>query len=109
MAVRARHGRHPSARGRQGRARLGPRSGGAGPPAGRRGGGGDRITLSLDDAPTPSERGPDTRIEINALVDALERLDSLDARKADVVKLRLVWGMEMKEIGETLGDAVGVC
>ena len=36
----------------------------------------------------------------------LERLEALDERKAEVVKLRVFWGMEMSEIADTLGVSV---
>jgi RNA polymerase sigma factor (TIGR02999 family) len=69
----------------------------------RRGGGLERITISLADPPAPDGRGTDTQIGIDALVAALDRLEALDPRKADVVKMKLVWGMEMKEIAGALG------
>ncbi len=72
--------------------------------AAKRGGDRQRITLQLDDHPNvkgrPSTGDP---IEVGCLVTALERLESLDPRKADVVKLRVVWGLEMREIAESLG------
>jgi RNA polymerase sigma factor (sigma-70 family) len=40
---------------------------------------------------------------VESLVESLERLEGLDERKADVVKLRVVWGLQMKEIAESLG------
>ena len=64
--------------------------------------GGDRrpLTLHLDrDAATAR----DALIDVEALVEALERLETLDARKADVVKMRVVWGLEMAEIAGSLG------
>ena len=60
--------------------------------AARRGGAMERVTLSLAGA-AASDRGagPETLIGVDSLVAALERLETLDARKADVVKLRVVW------------------
>jgi RNA polymerase sigma factor (TIGR02999 family) len=37
-----------------------------------------------------------------AFIDALERLDQLDSRLSEIVKLRLVWGLTVAEIAETL-------
>jgi RNA polymerase sigma factor (TIGR02999 family) len=37
------------------------------------------------------------------LADALERLEALDERKADVVRLRAIWGIEMREVADALG------
>ena len=72
--------------------------------AAKRGGDRQRITLQLDDHPNIEGR-PTTGepIEVGCLVMALEQLESLDARKADVVKLRVVWGLEMREIADSLG------
>ncbi len=69
----------------------------------RRGGGRKRITLFLDGRPSPA-RGPGTatQIEIEGLVKALERLEALDPRQAEVVKMRVVWGLDIQEIAEAL-------
>jgi RNA polymerase sigma factor (TIGR02999 family) len=74
--------------------------------AAKRGGGVHRVTLALDvpaDAPASSSPGTQTLIGVDSLVESLEKLEALDARKADVVKLRVVWGLQMKEIAESLG------
>lgn len=72
--------------------------------AARRGGGRKRITLLLDGRPGPAS-GPAeaTQIEIECLVQALERLEVLDPRQAEVVKMRVVWGLDIQEISEALG------
>ena len=69
-----------------------------------RGGGRKRITLFLDGRPSPT-RGPGeaTQIEIECLVKALERLEALDPRQAEVVKMRVVWGLEIQEIAQAIG------
>ncbi|HSR70612.1 MAG TPA: ECF-type sigma factor [Acidobacteriota bacterium] len=65
--------------------------------AAKRGGNLERVTLQID------RRMDDQQgIEVDVLRDALERLQQLDARKADVVRLRVVWGLEMKEVAEAL-------
>ena len=74
--------------------------------AARRGGAMERVTLSLAGAGAAAAvrgAGPETLIGVDSLVAALERLEALDERKADVVKLRVVWGLVMREIAEALG------
>lgn len=66
--------------------------------AGRRGGGMIRVTLTgigTPDAPTLTTA--------TALAESLEKLEKLDRRKAEVVKLRELWGFEMAEIARMLG------
>lgn len=64
----------------------------------KRGGDGIRVTLS-----GLSFTGDDAGATASDLEEALERLEALDERKADVVRLRAIWGMEMREVAETLG------
>ncbi len=71
--------------------------------AARRGGDRNRLTLHLEGRPGPESSGEGPQIEVEALVEALARLEALDGRKADVVKMRVVWSMEMAEIAESLG------
>ena len=61
-----------------------------------------RITLSFDsgrlmDAPAASDG-----VDVEELATALDQLESLDARKADIVKMRVVWGMTVPEVAEAL-------
>jgi RNA polymerase sigma factor (TIGR02999 family) len=71
--------------------------------AAKRGGDRQRITLALDKHAEPGRQpGPETVIGVETLVDALEGLEALDRRKADVVKLRVVWGLTMPQIAESL-------
>jgi len=67
--------------------------------ADRRGGGQVRVTLTgiADDARS------EPSITIPALTEALERLEALDARKSEVVKLRVLWGFELEEVAEIVG------
>ncbi len=76
--------------------------------AGKRGGDLKRITLSLAEGPPAapangSTASDDAIIEVDTLVEALGRLEALDARKADVVKMKVVWGLQMREIAHSLG------
>lgn len=73
----------------------------------KRGGGAARVTLSLEvAADSPGSPGGETAggtvIGVDRLVDALDRLEGLDERKADVVKLRVVWGLQMRDIASAL-------
>jgi RNA polymerase sigma factor (TIGR02999 family) len=71
--------------------------------AAKRGGSHKRVTLSLEGPAGPADRpAPGTVIGVETLVAGLDRLDSLDRRKAEVVKLRVIWGLEMREIAEAL-------
>ncbi len=66
----------------------------------KRGGGLVRVTLS--------GLGGDDEAEVDAeaLPPILEELASLDARKAEIVQLRVFWGMEMAEVADALGVSV---
>ncbi|MCP3903401.1 MAG: sigma-70 family RNA polymerase sigma factor [Planctomycetes bacterium] len=67
----------------------------------KRGGDRGRVTLLLEHgAAGPGKE--DTCVDIEPLADVFERLEALDARKADVVKLRVVWGLQMPEIAAAL-------
>jgi RNA polymerase sigma factor (TIGR02999 family) len=66
----------------------------------KRGGGQVRVTLTgLSAADQPVT-------DIPTMIDVLDRLQALRPRHAEIVKLRVFWGMEMKEIAETLGVSV---
>jgi RNA polymerase sigma-70 factor (ECF subfamily) len=71
--------------------------------AAKRGGGKRAVTLQIDVPALPGGGTAVTRtIELGTLTGALQELDTLDSRKADVVRLRVVWGLQMKEIAESL-------
>ena len=61
--------------------------------------GGDRVRVTLSGL---RGAGSTEIAEASDLADVLERLEELDPRKAEVVKLRVFWGLEMKEIAELL-------
>ena len=73
----------------------------------KRGGGETRLTLQFDGgvatSQAPAERDG---VEIEALRTALERLEGLDDRKADVVKMRVVWGLNNTEVAAALGVSI---
>jgi RNA polymerase sigma factor (TIGR02999 family) len=64
--------------------------------AAKRGGGALHVTLSGLQEGQPSSTG------VVGLVRALEELEAFDARKAEVVSLRLLWGLEMSEIADAM-------
>lgn len=74
---------------------------------GERGGGIERMSITFDDAASSSDSARKTgEIEIESLSAALEALDELDARKADVVRMRVVWGMPHEAIAQALDISV---
>ena len=62
--------------------------------------GGDLLRVTLTDF---GDKSAGHEADVVDLAAALERLDALDQRKAEVVKLRALWGLEMAEIADTLG------
>ena len=54
---------------------------------------------AVESADTPNHSG---QIDVQSLSDALDALDKLDSRKADVVRMRVVWGMPHEAIAEAL-------
>ena len=66
--------------------------------AGKRGGHREQISLSMAEAPATSPG-----VELTDLDDALQRLQTMDARKARVVELKFFGGLTMDEIAEVVG------
>jgi RNA polymerase sigma factor (sigma-70 family) len=57
------------------------------------------VTLTdLSSVPSPVPSAP-----VEDLARALERLEALDARKSEVVRLRFLWGYENEEVAGILG------
>ncbi len=67
-----------------------------------RGGGGTHITLIIDDQQVAGDEPHNTAIEVEQLADALEKLEGLSPRKADIVKMRVVWGLTLEQIAQSL-------
>lgn len=68
----------------------------------KRGGGGLRIEFDpTHHSPAVSEEA--SGLEVEALLEAVDRLAQLDARKADVTRMRLLWGLSIEETAESLG------
>jgi len=70
----------------------------------KRGGGDGPITFLIDEAPAVAKMNETAAagIEVEQLRDALDELDRLDRRIADVVRMRIVWGLGNEEIAEVL-------
>ncbi len=66
----------------------------------KRGGGWQRITLSAVDTPSPDEF-----VDVLALNEVLDKLETLGERKARLVEMRFFSGLSMDEIAEVLGVA----
>ena len=69
--------------------------------AAKRGSGG--VTLSLDDVQVAVNQ---EAMEVMALHEALERLQTIDARKSKVVEMRYFGGLSIEETAEALGLSV---
>jgi RNA polymerase sigma-70 factor (ECF subfamily) len=70
--------------------------------AAKRGGGaGARMSLSLHAGEADTTQG-EGLVDVESLTTALENLEQLDQRKADIVKMRVVWGMSVPEVAEAL-------
>jgi RNA polymerase sigma factor (TIGR02999 family) len=62
--------------------------------------GGDQVRLTLSGMAAPADASPTSSLDLNR---SLERLEGLDPRKAEIVKLRVLWGLELQEIADLLG------
>jgi RNA polymerase sigma factor (TIGR02999 family) len=73
----------------------------------KRGGDVAKFTLAVEHAVNLGECAGEPKrttglVEIEALSQALDKLDGLDQRKADIVKMRVVWGMTVPQVAEAL-------
>jgi RNA polymerase sigma factor (TIGR02999 family) len=59
-----------------------------------------RMTLALD--LRRDDALPANQVDIEELVQVLESLDRLDPRRAEIVKMRVVWSMTVPEVAELL-------
>jgi RNA polymerase sigma factor (TIGR02999 family) len=73
---------------------------------GEAGKGGPQVTLAIDPqqiADTEgSEGAANDTVDVEALSLALDKLEGLDQRKADIVKMRMVWSMTVPETAAAL-------
>jgi len=73
--------------------------------AAKRGGGAGtepRMTLAIDRRQRADQPVPEHEVEIEELTKVLETLETLDPRRAEIVKMRVVWGMTVPEVAEAL-------
>lgn len=69
--------------------------------AAKRGGATPTMTLCID--PQQHNTPSLTQVaELDELIVALEKLERLDPRRAEIVKMRVVWGMTVPEVAEAL-------
>ena len=71
-----------------------------------RGGGRSRITLVLDEQQIAGRERRTPPIEVERFTEALEKLEALSPRKADVVKMRVIWGLDLEQISESLDVSI---
>jgi RNA polymerase sigma factor (TIGR02999 family) len=75
--------------------------------AAKRGGDLTRVSITFDDTAGSGESPNHTaQIDLQALNEALATLEKLDARKADIVRMRVVWALPHDAIAEALGVSV---
>lgn len=74
--------------------------------AAKRGGHQVHVTLSrvadLLESPDPNE----SQRRVQEVFAAIDRLEAESARRAELARLRILWGLELEEIAETLGISV---
>jgi len=74
--------------------------------AAKRGGSAIHVPLGSRHAGEIADSGAGRDVDGEAVNDVLEKLSRLDARKADVVRYRILWGFTNKEIADALGVAL---
>ena len=65
-----------------------------------------RITLVLDEHQVAGRERRTAVIEVEQLADALQKLEALSPRKADMVKMRVIWGLDLQQIAESLDVSI---
>lgn len=66
------------------------------------GGSQPRLTLAIERGKAVQQKSPEHAIEIEQLVGLLDTLEQLDPRRAEIVKMRVVWGMTVPDVAEAL-------
>jgi RNA polymerase sigma-70 factor, ECF subfamily len=72
--------------------------------AAKRGGSAVHVPLGTEHAAEIADSG--RGVDVEAVNDVLDKLSKLDARKADVVRYRILWGFTNREIAQALGIAL---
>ncbi len=70
--------------------------------AAKRGGAGTHITLVLDERKISDGQTRTEVVEVEQLSAVLDNLETLSPRKADVVRLRVIWGLDLGQIAVSL-------
>ncbi len=70
--------------------------------AAKRGGAGTHITLVLDERKISDGQTRTEVIEVEQLSTVLDHLETLSPRKADVVRLRVIWGLDLGQVAVSL-------
>ena len=70
--------------------------------AAKRGGAATHITLVLDERKIADHQTRTEVIEVEQLSAVLDTLETLSPRKADVVRLRVIWGLDLGQIAVSL-------
>ena len=74
--------------------------------ASMRGGGRTHVTLVLDEQQIAGRERRTPPIEVEQFTEALEKLEALSPRKADLVKMRVIWGLDLEQISESLDVSI---
>ena len=70
--------------------------------ASMRGGGRTHITLVLDKQQIAGPERRSGEIGVELLADALEKLEAVSPRRADVAKMRVIWGLNLRQVADSL-------
>ena len=71
--------------------------------AAKRGGSAIHVPLETAHAGDLAQSEPGSDVDVEAVNDVLEKLSRFDARKGDVVRYRILWGLTNREIADALG------
>ena len=74
--------------------------------AAKRGGSAIHVPLGSEHAGDIAESEHGTDVDVEAVNHVVEKLSKLDARKGDVVRYRILWGLTNREIADALGVAL---
>ena len=72
----------------------------------KRGGGRTCVALVLDEHKVAGREPRVDAMEVEQLANALQRLDVLSPQKADVVRMRVIWGFDLQQTAKSLDLSV---
>lgn len=67
-----------------------------------RGGGRTHIALVLDEQQIAGSERRTTGIDVERFAEALEKLEAVSPRRADVAKMRVIWGLNLRQVADSL-------